>query len=273
MNQQVTLKQYRASQTTDSLPTQLNGKQGGSVSPSDSTGWEMIRGIDSGFSFFQAINSLFNDVSRSIRKADSVMDEIGKVIDQLDEILNRIVKNYPPFPQGSEDRVKLLASFNTLRRMIDGLTIPPPDSNAGMIVANPSQVPNAGDWEIQVDEIGLSLTVHHQEVNTGTTGLNIPELSEDAGDEAVKAALVNLQVARETLVVRRQGLASDAEFISSYRELNTLNTGFLGGLGNAVSSVDLQEFTADEKSVEVKQSLAESMIGSITQAYQQLGKL
>lgn len=270
---QVTLKQYRASQTMDSLPTQLNGKQGGTVSPSGSTGWEMVREIDSGFSFFQAINSLFNEVSRSIREADSVMDEIGKAIGQLEKILNRIIKNYPPFPRGSEERVKLLASFNTIRRMIDRLTIPPPDSSAGMIVANPAHIPNAGDWEIMIDEIGLSLTVHHQEVHTGTTGLNIPELPDDAGDEAVKAALVNLQAARETLVVRRQSLTSDAESISSYREFNILNVSFLGGLGDTVSSVDLQEFSADEKSAEVKQSLAESMIGSITQAHQQLGKL
>jgi len=39
-----------------------------------------------------------------------------------------IIKNYPPFLEGSKERVQMLKSFAALRREIDHLTIPPDDN-------------------------------------------------------------------------------------------------------------------------------------------------
>ena len=66
--------------------------------------------------------------------------------------LLRIVKNFPPFPPGSEERVKILRSFNLFRKQIDQLTIPPVVRDAMKIMADPALVSEAGDWDFTIGD-------------------------------------------------------------------------------------------------------------------------
>ena len=93
----------------------------------------------------------------------------------------------------------ILNSFNELRTLIDQLAMPPKDHGARKIMADPALVPEAGDWEILVNEYGFRKTIHGQEVHTGLTGLNIPSLPGTATNAEIEAAIVNLDTAKDTL--------------------------------------------------------------------------
>jgi hypothetical protein len=123
--------------------------------------------------------------------------------------LERIVKNYPPFPPGSEERVKILKSISSLRKEIDQLTIPPPDDKALKIVADPAVIPQARTSEEGEETDGFPKTIRSQEVQIGSTSLNIPTLSESATDVEIEGALQNLQRAKETLAKKREGLIAN----------------------------------------------------------------
>jgi hypothetical protein len=156
-----------------------------------------------------AINPSINLAAQSIKAADKVMERIETYIDGMKAQLERIVKNYPPFPPGSEERVKILKSISSLRKEIDQLTIPPPDDKALKIVVDPAVIPQARTSEEGEETDGFPKTIRSQEVQIGSTSLNIPTLSESATDVEIEGALQNLQRAKETLAKKREGLIAN----------------------------------------------------------------
>lgn len=84
--------------------------------------------------------------------------------------------------------------------------------------------------------------IRNQQVHTGPAGLNIPELPEDASDDEIRAALVNLDEAGTTLLAKRRALAEDTEKF------------FLSG------SPEMTEAQAAIKSSQIKGILKESKI-------------
>ena len=64
------------------------------------------------------------------------MAAIEEHIDQLIET----VKLFPPYPEGdnSEERIKMLRSFNGIRQLIDQLTVPAKDDLGQAIMADPN---------------------------------------------------------------------------------------------------------------------------------------
>jgi len=158
------------------------------------------RGADDSTSFNKPIPSLHrfdsiqashysrNEVAASIKNSDSSMVEIGAKIDSMKENLEIIVKNFPPYPPGSDDRLKFLRNFNSLRQQIDALTIPRPN---------------------ETSDIALKL----QGLGTGKGGLNIPALADsvpEATDPQIHQAIGNLDRARKTLDAGRAALAGEA---------------------------------------------------------------
>ena len=133
----------------------------------------------------EAINLKRNSVAKSVRFTDMTMEKIDRHIAQMKARLLRIVKNFPPFPPGSEERVKILRSFNLFRKQIDQLTIPPVDRDAMKIIADPALVSEAGDWDFTIGDSELTRTIRSQQVHTGSRGLDIPELDEGADDEKI----------------------------------------------------------------------------------------
>lgn len=70
-----------------------------------------------------------------LNKAASVVKEVGKVVEQSSQLLDKIesklgeiVKMYPPYPIDSPQRIELLNNIGGLRKQIDSLTFPPPDA-------------------------------------------------------------------------------------------------------------------------------------------------
>lgn len=140
------------------------------------------------FNNMQSDKAARNEIAGSINSVDSTMVEIGHKIDSMKADLEIIVKNFPPYPPGSEERIKFLRNFNSLRQQIDALTIPRP-TEAGTIATKV------------------------QGLNTGPNGLNIPALADtlpEATDRQIYRAINYLDTARNTLDQSRAGLASEA---------------------------------------------------------------
>lgn len=179
---------------------------------------------DSGAGTFHAImddKSALNDVAKIIQKVDTTMGLIGRNLDSMKADLSTIVKNFPPFPPGDAERVRLLKSYSSLRQQIDAMTIPRPPEDAGFkkIMADPSVTPDAGGISVTIGKSDATVTVAPQEVHSGPTGLNIPALSDspprEATDGEVKQALAGLDTAKATLQQRQAGLAADAGVIGT----------------------------------------------------------
>jgi len=174
---------------------------------------EPIDGVKTEISAFSALpiqkfNAEFNDVIKSIRIADQAMGEIGANIEQMEAQVEIFVKQYPPYPAGSEERGQLINNFAALRRMINRLTIPP-DPFAQEIIGPPKSDANVDRWEIKVSGKQLGPAIRRQPVHSGAEGLNLPELAPEASDGEIAQLGSELGRARQALITRRAALAED----------------------------------------------------------------
>ncbi|MBK6741811.1 MAG: hypothetical protein IPG66_02080 [Hydrogenophilales bacterium] len=78
----------------------------------------------SSFSGLAAAKDEAAHVAQSVR-------EVGKALEQADRLVKalsqevQMVKNYPPFPPGNEQRLAFINSVNGLRQQLEALAIPP----------------------------------------------------------------------------------------------------------------------------------------------------
>ena len=79
----------------------------------------------------QKINDSWNAIAQEKRAHDNILNEMEDYIDRMKAQLERILKNFPPFPPGSEERMQLLRNFATFRKLIDQLTLPPAEESGG----------------------------------------------------------------------------------------------------------------------------------------------
>ncbi len=210
----------------------------------------------------ETIHSRFNSVARTIRIADENMGKIENFIDRMKTELQRIIKNYPPFPPGSEERVQRLKSVNAFRRLIDQLTIPPPKEElAAKTMPDHDVVHKTNDSQKMPDENKL-----HQ---TGPQGLGIPQLPESADDKEVHAFIEKLDAAREMLGQMRSELAADAAKIAESYEGETEVAGTYPSYGEEVKSADM-EAKAELRSSDLSFALAIEPGMTLTEAQSQL---
>jgi len=167
----------------------------------------------------QPAYSKINLLAATVRGADKSMQKIDEQIEQMKDRLLEYVKHYPPFGQDSQERIKLMKLFKAFRKQIDQLTIPADNFGAMKIMADPSSTSDAGDLEFEMNTRGNHMTIHSRQVHTGPGGLNIPELPGEATDEAIYAAINNLESAHEILSQRRGELSADFEQILDHTRL------------------------------------------------------
>lgn len=264
---------YNYNKTTtamDAVSLKLSTGKKINSSSDDPSIWAKASKNDYSYKKLNAINDSLNTVAINVRAADSAMEAIGKVIDQMKATLEVIVKNYPPFPAGSEERAKLLNSYNSLRKQIDQLTIPPKNKGAMKILADPAINKDAGDWGVILGEDGQTLTLHNQQVHTGETGLNIPEISENATDEMINQAIANLERAQYDLNDKRSDLNMEAVNIKNAQQYNTTMGQLYQKSSESMINADDTETTAELKSLELKNSLTVEAINSLTNAQSQI---
>lgn len=74
----------------------------------------------------ESVTNELNQVAKQVRATDSALQEKHSLVSQMKVELNKIVKNYPPFPSGSDERKEILMSYRSLRQFIEKLIVPPP---------------------------------------------------------------------------------------------------------------------------------------------------
>ena len=212
-----------AEETLYSGPDQTAANRAASVSPKAATTNKKSENTDKypaeaviidkrHFELFHSLPdySKINSAAATVRTADAVMQKIDNQIDQMKNQLMEHVKQYPPFDKASAERIRLLKQFVGFRKQIDQLTFPPDNYGAMKIMADPSQVGDAGDWEIELDNNnGNQTTIHSRQVHSGPEGLDIRKLPDEAGDDEIYAAIENLDSAKEILSHRRNALSLD----------------------------------------------------------------
>ncbi len=156
----------------------------------------------------QQFNAEFNAVVKSIRIADQAMEEIGANIEQMESEIQMFVKQYPPYPPGSDERSELLNHFAALRQQIDRLTFPL-DPFAQQLIGKAGAEAKSEAWDFQVGKQSLYDAIRRQPVHTGAEGLDLPELAPDASDRAIKETQRALSRARKIVSDRRGQLADD----------------------------------------------------------------
>jgi hypothetical protein len=232
-----------------------SGKQAASMKTDAGTGVS-VSTTPASFGKLQAVNAHLNSVAKSIRVADSVMQRIGGFLDEMEKGLESVAKSYPPFPPGSEERVKYLEGYTGLRAQIDQLTMPPRDEGARRILSDPQRTGEPGDWEVPGADGGVQGTVRAQQVHPGPDGLDIPALPKDAGDEEILGALEKLGKAKETLEIKRSKLAEDVENLKRQSAFKITWKKMHPSYGEEMKAAEEEEFFADRTSADVKYSLS-----------------
>ena len=174
---------------------------------------DVVDGIKADISSFSTnplhqFNAEFNAVVKSIRIADQAMDDIAANVEQMESEVEMFLKQYPPYPPGSEDRINYLSRFAMLRKQIDQLTIPP-NGGARHILGEAGNGTSNG-WNVEIGGRSIGQTIRSQPVHAGSGGLNLPEIGTESADEQVKAMHVALGEAKLKIQERRSGLAQDA---------------------------------------------------------------
>ena len=162
---------------------------------------------------FEGANDAGQAIAQQIRAVNNTMDLIEKHVLEMKATLESVVKAYPPYPQGSAERVAALRQFVGLRKMIDQLTFPPPEDSPAKILADVSSSSDSGDWELAVGKSQSPMILRHQPLHTGAEGLDIPEVSTEASEESIQNALNRVIRSCQTIQQRRQGFIRDANRI------------------------------------------------------------
>jgi len=133
-----------------------------------------------------SVNEETNLLATGIRDTDKALSEVSKVVVKMKDRLETIVKNYPPYPQDSTERKKLLMSFALLRREIEKMTFPKPPA--------PVYENNQKLWE----KLDFS--------NTQKLAEAIPALDETSSDSQVRRVVGNLDALQTGLGEGRKEL-------------------------------------------------------------------
>lgn len=72
-----------------------------------------------------------NAVATNVRESARVLQQARELVDAMRVKSLAIIKNYPPFPPGSEERRQYLESIQALRRQMEALIYPPPQRADG----------------------------------------------------------------------------------------------------------------------------------------------
>jgi hypothetical protein len=231
-----------------SLSRKQHTGQGGAVQKEQRTAGAKAQGSHTTFRHFQAVNAKLNQTAMSVRTDDQIMDTIGKFIAEMKAQLERIIKNFPPFPPGSEERAKILRSYNALRKQIEQIAFPTRLPGVRKFMEDQKIVFKTSDAIAQ--SVGRWIRQ--------TKGLDLPELSEMSTDQEITDAILLLHKAGETLKQNREMAAREASGIFSTEGAKWI------GLDGDVEPVEsqLSEEAAESKSRELQQMLSAGTIKS-----------
>jgi len=72
------------------------------------------------------ISDFLNSVATNLRQSNEGLKAATAIIDQMKQSLDTIIKNFPPYPIESKERMDQLMRYSSLQKQILSLMIPPP---------------------------------------------------------------------------------------------------------------------------------------------------
>jgi hypothetical protein len=162
----------------------------------------------------EGANASSQALAKDIRSLDKTIQDVEKNVEKMNKVLTEIVKSYPPFLVGSNERINRLRQFNALRKIIDQLTFPPKDEDTPVkILGDKEAFSEAGDWEFKIEANNKQLVIRHQPMHPGPNGLDIPDLEINASDQEINNAIARLADAKENISRKRQAFIADANHV------------------------------------------------------------
>lgn len=150
----------------------------------------------------RARQDVLNKAADVVRNVGATVEKADQLLNGMEEALGGVVKMYPPYPVDNPERVTLLNSFGGLRRQIDALTFPPPetlDSVSKLLVPQDGTAGKAGEEE---KKAAFSLIKEPM--------WDIPTLdSLSASDEEVSKALDQVDALKSRLADLQSGMWKD----------------------------------------------------------------
>jgi hypothetical protein len=193
--------------------------------------------------------------AEKIRYARHALGNIQTYIDRMKAALTHIVKQFPPYGFQSTERIDQLKAYGGIRKLIDAVTIPPDNHYLGTLIADPAQLPEAGNIEIP-SHSGEQIIVHAQPAHTGEYGLALPSLDPyTASDQQVADTLVKVESAYDAVVAKKAQLTADVQLLG-----NSIPESVAGAVGLATRS----QF-ADMPSLGISQG-GDAVLSSLTDA-------
>lgn len=184
------------------LPSRASNRKSSDRSSEAATGSRAtILSIHPELGRFASADDRLNAIAANARTADKRAAVVSEAISRMKDTLENITKNYPPFPPGSEERVRLLKSYAALRKQIAQMTVPP-EQDAGAPRRKPEHDP-AGIYTYLLQGDGRVQTVPRADVRVGPSGLVIPEIQPSATDAEIREVIGRLENARESLQMDR----------------------------------------------------------------------
>jgi hypothetical protein len=176
---------------------------------------------------------------------DRAMEAAITTIEEMKKTLTSIIKDFPPYPVGSEERVHRLRDFAALRAMIERLTIPPEKEIQWLAAARHDGEPQVQNdqWVLVIEPGGSTRTVRKEDVHVGPSGLNIPELAppEVVDDRSIEQALQQLDRAGTTIQERRNHLREQ-----TFGATGLFNDQVITGEAAEAGSIQVQTEIADQ---------------------------
>lgn len=123
-----------------------------SATPAATSSAKQIASVDvvATFVSVQSQKEQGNEVAKTVRQLDSVLENVDKMRSNL----TQIVKMYPPYPHDSSERAKILSEVSGLRQLTEQLTIPPPYD---VLVKQGTSAPPPGHINASDAEVAKSL--------------------------------------------------------------------------------------------------------------------
>lgn len=72
------------------------------------------------------ISDFLNSVASNLRQTYEGMTAANEIVEQMKMSLDKIIKNFPPYPLESKERMEQLMSYSSLQKQIMSLMMPPP---------------------------------------------------------------------------------------------------------------------------------------------------
>ncbi len=199
----------KPAEAVGTLPSRAsNRKVGRSTAGERSENRATIVAIHPELGRFASADDRLNAIAASARTADKRAAVVKEAVSRMQESLETITKSYPPFPPGSEDRVRALKSYAALRKQIAQLTVPPEEDAAAP--KNRMRAENLSTFTFVLQSDGRVRTVPREELHVGPSGLTIPEVQYTATDEEIRKAIGALEKTAAAIDAQRATTAARA---------------------------------------------------------------